>query len=174
MSILELPIVDRPPFETRLPRPVRRDTVTTLQINIGRVCNLACLHCHVESSPARMAPEENMSEETARKLVDWALAQETIGAIDFTGGSPEMNPNYRWMVSAFVAGGRHVITRCNPTIIDFRGRKSREDYSWVPSFFAQHRLEVIASLPCYLEENVDRQRGKGAYEGSIRGLHSGR
>jgi radical SAM/Cys-rich protein len=113
-----------------------------------------------------------MSEETARKLVAWTLGQETIGTVDFTGGSPEMNPNYRWMVSAFVAGGRHVITRCNPTIIEFRERKTREDYSWVPGFFAQHRLEVIASLPCYLEENVDRQRGKGAYEGSIRGLRA--
>jgi radical SAM/Cys-rich protein len=170
MAALDLPILDRPHFEARFPRPLRRNTVTTLQINVGRVCNLACQHCHVESSPARTAPRENMSEETARKVLDWTLAQETIDSIDLTGGSPEMNPNYRWMVEAFVAAGLPVTTRCNPTIIEFRGWKTHEEYSWVPGFFAEHRLEVIASLPCYLEENVDRQRGSGAFEASVRGL----
>jgi len=170
MTPLALPIIDRPSFEARLPEALRRVSLGTLQINIGRVCNLACEHCHVESSPARTAPHENMSEETARKVVDWALAHKEIGSIDFTGGSPEMNPNYRWMVEAFVGSDRHVMTRCNPTLIEYHGWKQPEDYSWIPSFFAANRLEVIASMPCYLEQNVDEQRGRGAYQASVRGL----
>ena len=170
MTPVALPLVNRPTFEARLPEALRRLSLSTLQINIGRVCNLACRHCHVESSPARTAPHENMSEETARKIVDWALAQQEIRSIDFTGGSPEMNPNFRWMVEAFVASGRHVMTRCNPTIIEYSGWKTVEDYSWVPSFYAANRLEVVASMPCYLEQNVDEQRGRGAYQASVRGL----
>lgn len=172
MTPLALPIINRPAFEARLPGAFRRLSLSTLQINVGRVCNLACEHCHVESSPARTAPHENMSEDTAQKVVDWALAQKEIGSIDLTGGSPEMNPNYRWMVEAFVASGRHVMTRCNPTIIEHRGWKKPEDYSWIPSFYAANQLEVIASMPCYLEQNVDQQRGLGAYKASVRGLRA--
>ena len=170
MSPLALPIVDRPGFATQLPEGLRRLSLSTLQINIGRVCNLACEHCHVESSPARTGSHENMSETTARKIVDWALSQSEIRSVDLTGGSPEMNPNYRWMVEAFVDSGYHVMTRCNPTIIGHRGWKKPEDYSWIPSFFASNELTVIASMPCYLEENVDEQRGRGAYQASVQGL----
>jgi len=170
MTALTLPILNATHFENKFEAELRRLSMETLQINIGRVCNLACHHCHVDSSPARTAPEDNMNEETARKVVDWALAQKAIRHVDFTGGSPEMNPNYRWMVEAFHQAGIHVITRCNPTIIEFTGWKTPEDYSWVPAFYAANTIEVIASLPCYTEDNVKKQRGSHAYTDSIKGL----
>lgn len=170
MSILELPILTRTHFESQFETELRRLSLDTLQINIGRICNLACNHCHVDSSPARTAPEDNMNEATARKVVDWALKQVSVRTIDFTGGSPEMNPNFRWMVEALRKAGRHVIARCNPTIIEFRGWKIPEDYSWIPKFYADHEVEVIASLPCYLEENVKKQRGSHAFSDSMLGL----
>lgn len=178
MSTSVLPTDGRPRFEDVLTDVPRRTHLTTLQINIGRLCNLSCRHCHVESSPARTAPEDNMSRETAASVVGWALRQPSITTVDFTGGSPEMNPNFRWMVGAFAKAGLHIMSRCNPTVIEYKGEhkgehrgfKTREDYSWVPNFFAENRVEVIASLPCYLEENVDRQRGRGSFDASIRGL----
>ncbi|MFG0329767.1 MAG: arsenosugar biosynthesis radical SAM (seleno)protein ArsS [Phycisphaerales bacterium] len=169
-SVIELPILDRPKFHAQFERELRRLSLRTLQINIGRVCNLACNHCHVESSPARSGPEDNMSRATARRVVDWALDQPSFEVVDFTGGSPEMNPNFRWMVEAFYGAGWHVMSRCNPTIIDYRGWKAPEDYSWIPAFYAKHGVEVVASMPCYLEDNVDRQRGRGSYDASISGL----
>ncbi len=170
MSLLSLPLLDRAPFAARFEHVLTHTDISTLQINIGRLCNIACNHCHIESSPARNGPQDNMDEPTARRVVEWALRHDMIRTIDFTGGSPEMNPNYRWMVEAFAAAGRHVMTRCNPTLIGHTRRGGAEEYSWVPSFYARHTLEVIASMPCYLEENVDHQRGHGAYNASIKGL----
>lgn len=169
-SVIPLPIVDRPHFERQFHEELTRLSLRTLQINIGRVCNLACNHCHVESSPARSGPDENMSKVTARKVVDWALDQDVFDSADFTGGSPEMNPNYRWMVAELFKNGWHIMTRCNPTIIEFQGHQQSEDYRWVPQFYADHKIEVVASMPCYLEDNVDQQRGQGAYDASIAGL----
>ncbi|MCH7603891.1 MAG: arsenosugar biosynthesis radical SAM protein ArsS [Planctomycetes bacterium] len=171
MSTIDLPILNgtsfRAKFETEL---LAAPVIRTLQINIGYVCNLACRHCHVESSPARIAPEDNMSEETARRIADWALTQSCLQNIDITGGSPEMNPNFRWMVEMFHEAGLHIMDRCNPTIIDFVDRKTGRSYEWVPEFLATNQVEVIASMPCYSEENVEKQRGKGAFNASVAGL----
>jgi radical SAM/Cys-rich protein len=170
-----LPILNGTPFHTRYRAEFRTGLrsaprIRTLQINIGYVCNLACHHCHVESSPARTAPGDNMDESTARRVVDWALARPEIEVVDITGGSPEMNPHFRWMVETLHGAGRHVMERCNPTVIGYVDRHSGADYAWVPQFLADHRVEVIASMPCYLEANVDQQRGRGAYDASVEGL----
>jgi radical SAM/Cys-rich protein len=168
---LALPILNGTPFARQFETELRAaERITALQVNIGYACNLACRHCHVESSPARIAPGENMTEETARRVVDWVLRHDGIQTVDITGGSPEMNPSFRWMVGELFAHGRHVIDRCNPTVIMHVDRATGVDYAWIPEFLAAHRVEIVASLPCYLEDNVDRQRGRGAYDASIEGL----
>lgn len=169
--ITALPILEGTPFRARFQTELQAaPAISTLQINVGYVCNLACHHCHIESSPARTAAGDNMDEPTARRVVYWALVQPEIRTVDITGGSPEMNPNFRWMVRTLAAGGLHLIDRCNPTIIGYTDRRDGQTYSWVPEFLAEHRVEVVASMPCYLEENVDRQRGRGAYGASVAGL----
>ena len=143
--------------------------VTTLQINLGLVCNLACRHCHVESSPKRTDASENMSLETAERILNWLSKAKSIDTIDLTGGSPEMNPHFCLIVKSARELGKQVIDRCNPTILvhqDGQGSK----YDWAPSFLAEHRVKVVASLPCYLEENVRKQRGVHAYPDSIEGI----
>ena len=150
--------------------PLRAAAPTTLQINIGLLCNLACAHCHVDSSPQRRSDAENMSGETADRIIDWVRRHDTIATVDITGGSPEMNPHFRRMVEAFRAAGRRVIDRCNPTIIGHTDRRTGATYDWIPAFLAAHRVEVTASLPCYLEDNVEAQRGDGSYDASIAGL----
>ena len=171
MPTTTLPILNgtrfRARFETELRAAAR---LSTLQINIGYVCNLACNHCHIESSPARTAPGDNMDEATARKVVEWALGQAEIETVDFTGGSPEMNPSFRWMVETLHRHGLHIMDRCNPTIIEYTDPRTGEGYGWIPEFLARHEVEVVASMPCYLEDNVERQRGRGSYNASIRGL----
>lgn len=160
-----------PLFDGFLPAPLRAaDKITTLQINIGLVCNLACKHCHVESSPKRSGEDENMSMDSAERIVDWLRTAESIQTVDFTGGSPEMNPHFRWLVEQVRGLGRHVIDRCNPTIIGHTHPSSGESYGWIPEFLSQHHVEVYASLPCYLEDNVRAQRGLHAYDASIDGL----
>ena len=171
MTSIALPIRNSTRFRARFEHELRAaPTITTLQINIGYVCNLACNHCHVESSPARTAPEDNMDEATARKVVDWALDQPTIRAVDITGGSPEMNPNFRWLVEELHGRGLHVMDRCNPTVLEYTDRRTGRDFRWVAPFLAAHHVEVVASLPCYLPDNVDKQRGRGSYNASIAGL----
>lgn len=171
MTSLELPILDGTAFHRQFETELRAaPVISTLQINIGYVCNLACFHCHVESSPARTRPGENMDEPTARRVVDWALRQWQIQTVDLTGGSPEMNPNFRWMVERFHAAGLKVIDRCNPTIIPHVDRRTGERYDWIPDFLADNEVEVVASMPCYLEDNVEKQRGKGSYDASVEGL----
>lgn len=171
MSIATLPILNGTRFRAKFQTELRAaDRITTLQVNIGYVCNLACNHCHIESSPARSGREDNMGEATARKVMDWALGQPTIGLLDLTGGSPEMNPNFRWMVEAAHGHGLHVMDRCNPTILEYVDRRSGADYRWVASFLAANSVEVVASMPCYLKGNVETQRGRGSYDASIAGL----
>ncbi len=166
-----LPILNGTRFRARFETDLRAAArISTLQINIGYVCNLACNHCHVESSPARTEAGDNMDEPTARRVVQWALDQAGLTKVDITGGSPEMNPNFRWMVEAFHDHGLHVMDRCNPTIIDHVDRRTGREYGWVPEFLAAHAVEVVASMPCYLQENVDRQRGRGSYDASVEGL----
>ncbi|MDY7110386.1 MAG: arsenosugar biosynthesis radical SAM protein ArsS [Planctomycetota bacterium] len=171
MTSIELPILTehspRASFDTGLRAAAK---ITTLQINIGYRCNLACRHCHVESSPARTAPGDNMDEATAGKVVDWVLANPDIRTVDITGGSPELNPSFPWMVETFTARGLSVIDRCNPTIIEHVDPDTGEEYAWIPGFLADHRARVVASLPCYTEDNVDHQRGRGSYNASVEGL----
>ena len=144
--------------------------ITTLQINIGLVCNLACKHCHVESSPIRSGDDENMTAETADRVLAWLDSNRGIETVDLTGGSPEMNPHFRRIVTHARSLGMTVIDRCNPTIITYRDPKSGDAYDWIPEFLAEHQVQVTASLPCYLEDNVRKQRGMGAYDASIEGL----
>lgn len=169
---IELPVLQRSNDSRSFGHSLDRTSISTLQINIGLLCNLACNHCHVESSPARSGTHENMGESTARRVVEWGLGQSSIRTVDFTGGSPEMNPNFRWMVDAFREGGVHVMARCNPTIIGYTRRSGERGFGWVPEFYASREVEVVASLPCYLECNVNKQRGGGAFVSSIEGLRA--
>ena len=169
LPLLPLPTGDS--FDARLSAPLRAaERITTLQINLGLVCNLACRHCHVESSPQRTGPKENMSAETAERLLDWLQRAPDIKTVDLTGGSPEMNPNFKRIVSRCTELGRQVMDRCNPTILVQRDGSGNSAYDWVPAFLAEHKVHVVASLPCYLEENVRKQRGMHAYDDSVEGL----
>lgn len=129
--------------------PLRALGIEVIQVNLGRLCNMTCAHCHVDAGPDR---REIMTHETADACIR-ALAQTDIPALDLTGGAPEMNPHFRWIVQEASRVGRHVIDRCNLTILRTPGYKD------LPEFLAEHRVEIVASLPCYLEENVDAQRG---------------
>jgi radical SAM/Cys-rich protein len=141
-------------------RPLDAASISTIQVNIGLVCNLACHHCHVESSPTR---KEEMSWETMQLVLDAARAS-GAATIDITGGAPEMHPHFRRFVSAARALGKHVIVRTNLTIL------LEEGYRDLPQFFREHQVHLIASLPCYLESNVDQQRGRGVYKDSIEAI----
>jgi len=137
-----------------------RRGIDVLQVNMGKYCNLACTHCHVESGPNRT---ELMSRETVDAVLRF-LGRTNIPTVDITGGAPELNPTFDYLVESTVGLGRHVMDRCNLTVIFEPGK----DY--LPQFFKRHRVELVCSLPCYSEENVDRQRGKGTFELSIRAL----
>jgi radical SAM/Cys-rich protein len=139
---------------------IRRARVETLQVNLGYKCNQTCLHCHVNAGPSRT---ELMSRET---IVDVLAFLDVSGVrqLDVTGGAPELNPHFRELVLRARELGVHVIDRCNLTILEEPGQEG------LAEFLAAQRVEVIASLPCYLEENVDRQRGKGVFEKSLRAI----
>lgn len=141
--------------------PLMRRRVDTLQVNVGRVCNQACLHCHVEAGPKR---SETMSEEIAKQVIALLASSPDTKTLDITGGAPELNEHFRWMVKQARSLGREVIDRCNLTIF------FEEGMSDLPSFLAEEKVHVVASLPCYTLENVDAQRGKGSFDKSIRGL----
>ena len=137
-----------------------RHRIDVLQINMGKYCNLACIHCHVESGPNRT---ELMSRETVDAVLRF-LGRTNIPTVDITGGAPELNPTFDYLVESAVGLGRHIMDRCNLTVIFEPGK------GYLPEFFKRHRVELVCSLPCYSEENVDRQRGKGTFELSIRTL----
>ena len=139
---------------------LRRRRVETLQVNLGYRCNQSCLHCHVNAGPHRT---EAASGEVVDTIVAY-LRGSPVRRLDVTGGAPELNPHFRRLVGAARALGVHVIDRCNLTIL---GEPGQEDLA---EFLAAQRVEVIASLPCYLEDNVDRQRGKGVFGASIAAL----
>lgn len=139
---------------------LRADGIEVLQINVGKVCNQTCRHCHVDAGPER---RESMSRETAEACLR-VLAVTDIPTLDITGGAPEMNPNFCRLVEEARGLNRHVIDRCNLTILAAPG------YEYLPEFLAGHAVEIVASLPCYLEENCDRQRGHGVFQRSIRSL----
>ncbi len=152
------------PFELALAEsglwPLRAVGLRVLQLNVGKVCNQTCRHCHVDAGPDR---REAMSRETMQLCLD-VLAKSEATTLDITGGAPEMNPHFRWLVGQARALGRHVIDRCNLTILLAPG------YDDLPEFLAAHRVEVIASLPCYGPVNTDRQRGDGVFDKSITAL----
>jgi radical SAM/Cys-rich protein len=140
--------------------PLRATGIRVLQVNVGKLCNQTCRHCHVDAGPDRT---EVMTRETMQLCLD-ALAKADIPTLDVTGGAPELNPNFRWLVEEARGLGRHVIDRCNLTIL------LAPRFEDLPEFLARHRVEVVASLPCYLPANTDRQRGDGVFEKSVAAL----
>ena len=140
--------------------PIKRIELETLQVNLGYLCNQQCLHCHVDAGPRR---KEIMTSETIDDVLDF-LAKKGIRTLDLTGGAPEMNPDFFRLVEAARTMGVHVIDRCNLTVLTEHGHEE------TAAFLAENNVEVVASMPCYLEENVDAQRGKGVFARSIEGL----
>ena len=140
---------------------LRRRAVETLQVNLGYRCNQSCVHCHVNAGPHRT---EEMSGATVDAVIAFLQANPGVRALDLTGGAPELNRHFRRLVIGARSLGVRVIDRCNLTILEEPGQEG------LAEFLAAHGVEVVASLPCYLEENVDRQRGKGTFEASIRAL----
>ena len=163
-----LPILNRVPtadFQDTLQQhglgELRRREVTTLQINVGKLCNQACHHCHVEAGPKRT---EIMPDHVAERIIKLLAATPSIHTVDITGGAPELNANFRWLVRESRRMAKQVIDRCNLTVLFEPGQES------LAEFLAANQVEITASLPCYTESNVDQQRGKGAFEKSIRAL----
>ncbi len=152
------------PFQQRLSHydlQLTRRPITTLQLNIGKLCNQACLHCHVEAGPNRT---ELMTRDTMQRILALVEASPEVRVIDITGGAPELNPDFRFLVKALHRLGRQVIDRCNLTVLFEAGQEDTAE------FLADHQVKVVASLPCYSKENVDRQRGQGVFDKSIRAL----
>lgn len=149
------------PFADRLTTPLTKQPVTILQINLGKRCNLACTHCHVEASPQRT---EEMSAVIVDRVIELIFQFPQIETVDLTGGAPEMLNGFKPILEATVATGKQAIVRSNLTIYFVPG------YEDIPAYCAQHRARIVASLPCYLADNVDRMRGKGTFDASIRAL----
>ncbi|MCB1689225.1 MAG: arsenosugar biosynthesis radical SAM protein ArsS [Halioglobus sp.] len=140
--------------------PVYRATLDTLQVNLGYLCNLSCVHCHVNAGPTRT---EQMDAETVDQVIA-LLGSAAIKTLDLTGGAPELNPHFRYLVREARALGVRVIDRCNLTVLLEPGQED------LAGFLAEQQVEISASLPCYLQDNVEAQRGKGVYSTSIDAL----
>jgi radical SAM/Cys-rich protein len=140
--------------------PLTPSGITTLQVNVGRRCNQACRHCHVGAGPERV----EVMERDTMELCLRAIEEGGYPTVDITGGAPEMNPDYQWFVERLRRMGRHVMTRTNLTII------LEDGYKDLPGFWSKNSVEVVASLPYYLETTTDRQRGRGVFASSIRAL----
>jgi radical SAM/Cys-rich protein len=151
------PAADRPAFP-----PLRRGPLEVLQVNLGYRCNQACRHCHVDAGPKRT---EEMAPEVVEDVLRF-LAARAVPVLDVTGGAPELHPGFRSLVARARALGVEVIDRCNLTILEESGQED------LAAFLAAQRVRIVASLPCYGEENVDRQRGAGVYARSIRALRA--
>jgi radical SAM/Cys-rich protein len=141
---------------------LRRGRPEILQVNVGKLCNLTCVHCHVNAGPNR---KEIMARDTIDRIIDW-LAKTDIPVVDLTGGAPEMIPDFRYFIEQvnLLQPHRHIIDRCNLTILLERA------YKGLAEFLANNKVEIIASMPCYSVENVNAQRGEGVFEGSIAAL----
>ncbi|MFQ5582596.1 MAG: arsenosugar biosynthesis radical SAM (seleno)protein ArsS [Mariprofundaceae bacterium] len=150
-----LPLLEKTEFPL-----IRRGELETVQVNLGYLCNQTCVHCHVNAGPRR---SEIMDKATVDVVLDF-LRVSNAKKLDLTGGAPEMNPNFRYLVSEARKLNVEVMDRCNLTILKEEGQES------LAEFLAEHQVEVIASMPCYLEDNVNLQRGKGTFEASIKGL----
>ena len=153
-----------PPFEEKLAsaglHPLHAAGITVFQINVGKFCNQSCRHCHVDAGPERT---EQMTRETAELCIS-ALAQTDIPTVDITGGAPELNPNFRWLVERARALGRHVMDRCNLTVLLLKPQAG------LAEFLANNRVEVVASLPYFQASQTDAQRGEGVFEKSIQAM----
>src|SRR5207247_2843303 len=141
---------------------LRRGRPEILQVNVGKLCNLTCVHCHVNAGPKR---KEIMTRETIDRIIEW-LAKTDIPTVDLTGGAPEMIPDFLYFIERVesLQPHRHIIDRCNLTILLEHG------YEDLAPFLAKNKVEIIASMPCYSPENVNAQRGEGVFEGSIAAL----
>ena len=146
------------PFFQKIKTSLSKQQITVLQINLGRRCNLACTHCHVEASPKRT---EELSSKICQQLIQLINLFPQLETVDLTGGAPEMNYGFQPIVEAARKAKKEVIVRSNLTIF------FEEGFKHLPEYFAKNELRVVASLPCYLEDNVDKQRGKGVYDASI-------
>ncbi len=141
--------------------PLRTHALTTLQINVGKLCNQICQHCHVNAGPQRT---EVMTKKTMDQILNVLAAAPDIISVDITGGAPEMNPHFEYFVEACDTLGKSILDRCNLTVFFVKGKNH------LPQFLAEHRVKIIASLPCYQEDNVDAQRGQGVFNRSIAAL----
>lgn len=139
---------------------INRNKLEVLQVNLGYLCNLSCTHCHVNASPKRT---ELMDKTTMDEILTF-IDSHPIHTLDLTGGAPEMNPHFRYLVTEALNRGLKVIDRCNLVIL------LESDFEWLAGFLAENRVEIVASLPCYLKDNVDKQRGKGTFAASITAL----
>ena len=137
---------------------IRRESVRTIQVNVGKLCNQACHHCHVDAGPRRT---EIMTRATAERVIEILASSPRVTTLDITGGAPELNPNFAMLVERARALGRIVIIRCNLTVT------LEPRMEWLVDFYRRSRVELICSLPCYTAENVDQQRGNGVFEKSI-------
>ncbi len=154
------------PFQEKLEQsklyPLNPTQIEIFQINIGKMCNQICKHCHVDAGPDR---DEIMTKETMQQCVEVLKNNLQLKIVDITGGAPEMNPNFRWFVEEIKKLDRQVIVRCNLTII-----LANKKYHDLPEFYKQHKIEVVSSLPFYTQDRTDRQRGSGVFEQSIKAL----
>lgn len=167
VSILENRLKESVRFKDKLKEiglfPLKPWEISIFQINVGKMCNQTCSHCHVDAGPDR---EEIMNRETMMQCID-AIRQGPFTTIDLTGGAPEKNPNFRWFIALLRSEfpDKEIIVRSNLTIIN-----ESEEYLDLPEFFAKYKLTVVSSLPCYTQDNVDQQRGRGVFDRSINAL----
>ncbi len=149
------------PFKHKITSALTKKEINVLQINLGRRCNLACSHCHVEASPKRT---EELSPQVCQQLIELINRFEQIKMIDLTGGAPEMNYGFKPLVEAASKNGKQIIVRSNLTIY------FEDGFGDIPEYFSKHKVKVVASLPCYLADNVDKMRGNGVFDASVKAL----
>ncbi len=153
------------PFQQNMERitlfPLKPTGIEIFQVNVGKMCNQVCKHCHVDAGPDR---KEIMTRDTMQLCLD-TLRNSSIKIVDLTGGAPEMNPDFRWFVEEIKKLGKHIIVRCNLTIL-----LANKKYNDLPEFYKQHNIEIVSSLPFYTADRTDRQRGNGVFEDSVKAL----
>jgi radical SAM/Cys-rich protein len=154
------------PFQEKLEQsglyPLQPTQIEIFQVNIGKMCNQTCKHCHVDAGPDR---KEIMARETMQQCLEVLQKNDQLTTVDITGGAPEMNPDFRWFVEEISQLGRHIMVRCNLTII-----RANKKYYDLPQFYKKHNIEVVSSLPFYTQDRTDRQRGNGVFAESIKAL----
>ncbi len=159
-------LTDLPRFQEKLREtnlfPLKPTDLQIFQVNVGKMCNQVCKHCHVDAGPDR---REIMTRETMQQCLDVLRQTPSFKTVDLTGGAPEMNPNFRWFVDEIRKLGKEVLVRCNLTII-----LANKSYNDLPEFFKKHQVQVVSSLPFYEKGATDRQRGDGVFDKSIRAL----